>query len=234
MPSGPSKTAEAIVALFVPAACREEVLGDLHERYRSSRHYAVDAFVTVPLVIASRIRRTADPQFLLLQACALYAAFLGAAWLNDRAFLREPWGLLRLAIPAGIALFSLVLVEAYAKPGPRSSFNLVRGPALGLGLALASQGMFRVSQSHLTIPGWITLYGCTIGLLLSSAVRILFPSAIGQTGRLAGANVPGDWLKYRVALPKSRTVPLLFALWLVLWLVLEIVHHVWQLVGGKS
>ena len=32
----PSKTAEAIVALFLPPACREEVLGDLHERYRSS------------------------------------------------------------------------------------------------------------------------------------------------------------------------------------------------------
>ena len=43
MNSGLSKTAEAIVAVFVPPACREEVLGDLHERYRSPGQYGVDA-----------------------------------------------------------------------------------------------------------------------------------------------------------------------------------------------
>jgi hypothetical protein len=60
MHSGPSKTAEAIVAIFVPAVCREEVLGDLHERYRSPGQYALDAVRTVPLVIYSRILRTSS------------------------------------------------------------------------------------------------------------------------------------------------------------------------------
>src|SRR5437016_2809889 len=46
MCSGPSKAAEAIVAVFVPPACREEVLGDLHERYSSPRQYALDALRT--------------------------------------------------------------------------------------------------------------------------------------------------------------------------------------------
>jgi hypothetical protein len=82
MNSGLSKTAEAIVAGFVPPASREEVLGDLHERYRSPRQYGVDALCTVPLVILSRIRRTADPQMLLIQAFALYVSFLGAAYLD--------------------------------------------------------------------------------------------------------------------------------------------------------
>jgi len=58
MHSGPSKTAEAIVAIFVPPACREEVLGDLHERYRSPGQYAMDAVRTVPFVVYSRILRT--------------------------------------------------------------------------------------------------------------------------------------------------------------------------------
>ncbi len=57
MRSRPSKTAEAIVAIFLPPACREEVLGDLHERYRSPGQYALDAIRTVPLVIYSRIIR---------------------------------------------------------------------------------------------------------------------------------------------------------------------------------
>jgi hypothetical protein len=47
---GPSKTAEAIVAVFVPPACREEVLGDLHERYSSAGQYGLDALRTIPLI----------------------------------------------------------------------------------------------------------------------------------------------------------------------------------------
>jgi len=192
MYSGPSKTAEAIVAVFVPPACREEVLGDLHERYSSSGQYGLDVLRTIPLVIISRIRRTADPQVLLMQAFALYVSFLGAAWLENGAFLSAPWGLLRLAIPAGMAMLGLILEDAYAKPGPRSQLNLARGPVLGLGLALASQGMFRIGNPDLALPSWIAFYGCAISLLLSSAVRILFPPA---TDQLQGANVPAHWLK---------------------------------------
>ena len=35
MKRGPSKLAEAIVAFLLPRSCREEVLGDLYERYKS-------------------------------------------------------------------------------------------------------------------------------------------------------------------------------------------------------
>jgi hypothetical protein len=174
MYSGPSKTAEAIIAVFVPLACREEVLGDLHERYSSSGQYGLDALRTIPLVIVSRIRHTVDPQVLLMQALALYASFLGAAWLKDRAFLSEPWGLVRLAIPGGMAMLGLILDDAYAKPGRRSPLSLTRGPVLGLGLALASQGMFRISNPDLAVPNWIAFYGCVISLLLSSAVGCCF------------------------------------------------------------
>jgi len=192
MRSGPSKAAEAIVAIFVPPACREEVLGDLHERYTSTRQYGVEALRTVPLVIMSRIRRTADPQVLLMQAFAWYVSFLGAAWLRDRAFLNEQWGLLRLAIPGAVAMFGLILEDAYAKPGWRSPLCLARGPVLGLGLALASQGMLRIRNPDLAVPSWIVFYGCATSLLLSTAVRILFPPASAQ---LRGAHVPADWLK---------------------------------------
>src|SRR5689334_16160478 len=113
----PSKTAEAAVAVFVPPACRAEVVGDLYERYRSPGQYGMDAVRTIPLVILSRIRRTADSQVVVMQALALYASFLGAAWLKDRAFLSGDWGLFRLAIPAGMAMLGLILEDAYAKPG---------------------------------------------------------------------------------------------------------------------
>lgn len=192
MYSGPSKAVEAIVAVFVPPACREEVLGDLHERYSSPRQYTLDALRTVPLVIISRIRRTADPQILLIQAFVLYVSFLGAAWLRDRALLREQWGLLRLAIPAAMAILGLILDDTYANPGRRSALNLARGPVLGLIFVLASQEMFRISNPDLALPPWITFYGCAMSFLLSSAVRMWFPPV---TDQLQGANAPAHWLK---------------------------------------
>jgi hypothetical protein len=72
MPSGPSKTTVAVVAFLIPPACREEVLGDLHERFQSPSQYVADALFTITLIILSRIRRTADVEILLLQSFALY------------------------------------------------------------------------------------------------------------------------------------------------------------------
>ncbi len=192
MPSGPSKAAEAIVAILLPPACREEVLGDLHERSRSRLQYAADALSTVPLVILSRIRRTADPQVLLIQAFALYASFLTAGWFKDASLLQAQWGLLRLAIPPGMALLGLILEDAYATPGHRSPLRLLRGPLLGFGLAVGSQVVFRAGKSDLAIPPWIMIYGSAMSLLLTSAVRLLFPPV---TDRLQGVNAPALWLK---------------------------------------
>jgi hypothetical protein len=128
----------------------------------------------------------------VVQAFALYMSFLGAAWLRDGAVLREQWGLLRLAIPAAMAVVGLILDDTYANPGRRSPLNLARGPLLGLVMALAAQGMLWISNSDLALPRWITFYGCAISLLLSSAVRILFPPV---TNQLLGANAPALWLK---------------------------------------
>jgi hypothetical protein len=75
---GPPKTFEALVAVVILPACREEVLGDLDERYRSPGQYGLDAARTVPLVILSRIQRTADSQALEIQAFACYLSFLFA------------------------------------------------------------------------------------------------------------------------------------------------------------
>ena len=51
---------EKIVGIFIPPACREEVLGDLRERNDGVQLFIYDALRTIPLVIVSRIRRTTD------------------------------------------------------------------------------------------------------------------------------------------------------------------------------
>jgi hypothetical protein len=223
MDPGPSKAAEAIVAVLLPPACREEVLGDLYERYRSPARYGVEAACTVPLVILSRIRRTADPQVLLMHAFAWYVSFLGAARVTDGALLNAQWGLVRLAIPAAIAVLTLMLEDAYARPRQRSALQLARGPVLGLGCALLSQGMFRMSNPDLALPAWITLYGCAAGLLLSSAVRLLFPPVMDQ---LKGAHVPADWLK-RSGGSGARVVEAIAAI-IALLLILLVVFRAWK------
>jgi hypothetical protein len=125
---GPSKLAERIVGFFLPPARREEVLGDLHERYRSPSKYAWDAITTVPLVIASGIQRTADAHLLLIQALVLYAILVGAAWLWDRELLQDTWGLVRLAVPPAILTLGSALQGAYARPEGK----LARGPSAWL------------------------------------------------------------------------------------------------------
>jgi len=53
----PPAVIESIVRLLVPPVSREHVMGDLSERYRSPRQYLMDAFLSLPLIVASQVRR---------------------------------------------------------------------------------------------------------------------------------------------------------------------------------
>ncbi len=192
MHAAPPKAVEKIVGFLIPPASREEVLGDLYERCTSTRQYIPDALLVLPMVILSRIRRTADSQVLLMEALALYLSYMGAAWLRDRAFLYGDLGYLRLAIPAAIVLLGVILDDAYAKPGRRSVLKSMRGLAVGIGVASLSQIVLYTGNRALALPPWIMLYGSAICLLLASCVRVLFPPV---TDRPVGASGPAFWLK---------------------------------------
>ncbi len=222
MTAGPSKIVEAIVSLLVPPACREEIVGDLHERFESPLQYAADALHSVPLVIASRIRRVTDPQVLLTQVCALYISFLGAAWFGwfgGGMFLRERWSFSRLAVPVVMAVAGLVLDDTYANPLRQPFLNVVRAPLLGLVLALASQELLRVETTGVAIPRWILLCGCTAGLLLTSGIRILFPPL---TGTFLSVKAPAGWLKREAKSGRKS------AFVLILLLVLLLVYQIYR------
>jgi len=164
---------EALAGLVTPPACREEVLGDLHERNPTLARFCIDAVLTVPHVILSRIRRTADPQLLILQAIALYLCYYGAVWFEDRALLLETWGLMRVAAPVLIVLVAMVFDDVYAKPGQRSPLRLVRGSLIGLA------GTFLVQS----IPLKILFYGGVMGMPLSLGLRLLFsPQSTSRQG----------------------------------------------------
>ncbi len=192
MRAAPPRWIETLVGLTIPPACRETVLGDLHERYAGLLQYLLDALYAVPLVIVSRIRRTTDPQVLLLEAFVLCLSFLTAARYKDANFLIEPWGLMRLAIPAAMALLGLMIEDAYARPGRRWFERAIGGAAFGVGIAFLSQGVFKRGWPAVPLPIGILMTGGGMGFLLVATLRMLFPPL---ADRPQGANGPAFWLE---------------------------------------
>lgn len=188
----PPRLLETLISIFIPPACREEVVGDLHERFIGVPQYLADVLVTVPLVILSRIRRTTDFQVLLMEAFVLYLSFWGAARLGHAAFLNDHLGLFRLAIPAATALLGLLLYDAYALPGRRGPVKALRAPVFGIAMTFLSQAVMAGGHPELTLPRWILLCGAGTSLLLVSAVRLLFPPL---ADRPQGAGGPAFWLQ---------------------------------------
>jgi hypothetical protein len=140
MEPGASKIIQSFAGFLIPPACREEVLGDLCEHCPSTGQFIAEAMRTIPLVVISRIRRTADPVVLLMEALALLCSFVVTGWWLAPTLLADSSGFLRLAIPGAITLAAVMLGDAYANPRTRSPLKPILGAALGIAGAFAVQG----------------------------------------------------------------------------------------------
>jgi hypothetical protein len=195
MESGPSKIAEALVYCLLPPACREEVLGDMRERNRSSAQYLVEAACTVPSVVYSRIHRTTDAVLTLMVALSTYTAFvMSARWLVPELLFRE-YGFARVAIPTAIFLVTIILADAYSNPKKRWPLKPLFGPILGLALTYA------VELNHRwALPALVLAWGGAVSVLLVSTLRLTFPPV---TERPQAAKIPGFWQKLELSPPSS-------------------------------
>ena len=182
MPSSPPRILEAIVAFFLPPASREEVLGDLWERYTGKMQYVFLAMHVVPCVILSRIRRTTDVRVLLMEALLVYASYLAAAWYTGRTLLMGQWGFLRLAVPPALAVAFMMLEDAWAPVRERSPLRLTGEVAMGM--------LFAFLWMIRRLPDTLNLVGASASLLLVSAVRILFRPQIDRQQAVSG---PAVW-----------------------------------------
>jgi hypothetical protein len=180
---------ERIVGIFIPPACREEVLGDLKERNDGAQLFIYDALRTVPFVIVSRIQRTTDSVVLLMEAFCCYVSFLSVAWVVEPSMATTREGLLRLAIPGVIALFVLVVADAYANPKKRS----VLRPVLAVALAFAI--VFLVHVIHPLLPDRMLAVGSGISMMLLLAMRMLFPPIADRPQQVQG---PAFWQKQEI------------------------------------
>lgn len=195
MNAAPPRLIENIAGLLIPPACRESVLGDLHERYTSDAQYIADAMCTVPLVILSRIRRTTDVIVLLMEAFVLCISYGAAILYFDKTLLEDQFEMLRLAIPWSVALIALVLGDAYDNRRTWWPLKPILGAALGMGFAFLAEGVVSAANSELAIPRSIMIAGGAISLLLISTLRMLFPPLGDQPQGVTG---PAFWQKQSV------------------------------------
>lgn len=180
---------EKLVGIFIPPACREEVLGDLREKNDGVQLFIYDALRTIPLVIVSRIRRTTDSVVLLMEAFCCYVSFLAVALVAQPAMIGSREGLLRLAIPGAIALFALVIADAYANPRKKS----VLRPVLAVALAFAC--VFLVHVIRPLLPPMLLAVGSGMSMMLLLAMRMLFPPLADRPQQVQG---PAFWQKQEI------------------------------------
>ena len=167
---GPPRSLEILVSITLPPACRESVLGDLHERYTAPAQYAWDALSVIPWVIVSRIVRTTDAGLLLLEAFALYLSFAASArFTTGPAFLSLPNAYFRMAIPVLAALVALVFADAYA----RAERRLALGSAAAFA-ALWFEFGWAANNSNLSMPWHVLVYASALGTLLIAVLRAIF------------------------------------------------------------
>jgi hypothetical protein len=193
----PPVVIEAVVRALLPPAAREHVLGDLAERYTSPRRYLVDALRTVPFVIASRIRRTTSPAWLLMPTF-LFMMALGAGP-GDTFWIRG-------GIPTIAALIGLVLRDAYRRPDASRPWR--QGAvdiAVVTAFGLASQLVLAAVQ-----PLWLVAPGgaarLAVVLVILYLVRVQNSPACGPPQRAAsGPTMSLDVLRQEVVAYEGGT-----------------------------
>ncbi len=215
MESGPSKVAETIAGYLLPPTCREEILGDMRERYRSGLGYFVEALQVIPFVIYSRICRNTDPVVALMEVASMYTALVVAANCVDPTLITARTGLARLAIPPVVVLAVMGVADAYSDPSRRWPLRPLFASALGLAFASIEQSMYPGSS----LPAPVFAWGGGTGLLLVSTLRLMFPPI---PDRPQAASIPAFWRKLELApFPvslKSALVPCAVVLAVILYL----------------
>jgi hypothetical protein len=167
----PPRFLEFVAGLLLPRDYREQVLGDMRERYTSPLGYVADAASAVPAAIIGQIRRATPPAFLLLEALLVYASYFGAALCLR--LIDGPPDFLQAAGITGVVMLGLLLRDAYyPRPSP-SRRILIASVYMAI---YFSTGVVWISHlvrpNHLFPSIMTTLLGIGISSVLICLLRI--------------------------------------------------------------
>lgn len=151
--AGPPRLLEQAVSILIPPMVREEVAGDLWERFRTPLRYLAEAAATLPFVVFSQARRATDGSLLALQIFTIFASFGGfEPTLNGDDV--TMWQ--RASIATAAALAAIMLRNAYRKSDRWSGKRAASDLAAMLFAVLAVEGMLSLVASK----GMIDRYWC--------------------------------------------------------------------------
>lgn len=170
----PPQIVEDAVGWCLPPACREEVLGDLYERYANAAQYAASALTVAPRVILSQVQRNTDARVFFASSCAICYSF--AAGSPDFSLQTDPLTLLRVAIPAVTAILVLLLRNGYADAESRRLRAITLDVAVAMGFAAFTQLVLLAAfRSDLMLARWCPSGGTAIGWLFAILLRAISP-----------------------------------------------------------
>jgi len=171
---------DAVVRALIPPVCREHVIGDLWERYRSPWQFVLDAAGTIPFVIASQIRRTSTLAGVIIYAFTLLVS-LGVGSKRTGA-----------AVAAlGGAMLGFVLRDAYKRGISVSVRQVAVDLVFGAGGLIASQAMVALVRPRQMLP--LPAYaGCLAAFGVIFLLRLQNPN-LGGIPRQAMTHVPATF-----------------------------------------
>jgi len=155
----PPRLLAGAIGWLIPPMVREEVAGDLWERFRSPLHYLIDAATTLPFILTSQIRRSTNGPLFGLQAFTLFASLGGFEPAIDGS--PVPMSA-RALIATLVAMVMLLLRNAYRATNLWTAMRAV-GDVLCVLLAV---GLSQLLLILLGEPAWRLPMGWLIGGLV--------------------------------------------------------------------
>jgi hypothetical protein len=196
MNGGPPTTLERALLWVIPPQVREEVAGDLWERYHSVPSYLADLIRTLPWIVASQGRRATEPSLFLLISFTLIASLGGLEPERAEAGVSVPLKALATALPS---LVILLLRNAYRQKDTWGG-ACAASDVVWLGIAL----MLSRNAIALTAPSWALPLGWLIGgFVFTAVVMVLLRSGLelSNTGLRPGlaevADPREDFARFR-------------------------------------
>ncbi len=141
---GPPRLLEWFVFHAIPPAAREAVAGDLRELYQSPRQYLLSAAGTIPFIITSQIRRTANLPVLVIQGSLAFLLLGG--------FSRNSQGVALIGVAAAtflLLLLSLLMGVYRSGEAPSAKRAILETLVIAAGVLAYARGiMTGLHTSH--------------------------------------------------------------------------------------
>jgi hypothetical protein len=160
----------SVTKWLLPPACREHVLGDLQERYRSPLGYLADAVGAVPAAMIGEILKATPLPFIVLEAILVYASFFVAGY--SQLSLGPIWADAQpsqLAAMTGIVMAGLLLRDSRGMQPTLSAFRQI--------LALRNETGLKLTPFHLKLFTVLQLSGGVyLAIFFSTGVAWMWQS----------------------------------------------------------